>query len=78
MFLHAMLNNVKCRLFVDLHFIISLNSFVDFLYVPSFVRGGREVNLLRSIGQPGGCRPMGRHSDLSHDLLLSCWINHHP
>ncbi|CAM4733866.1 unnamed protein product [Leuciscus chuanchicus] len=35
----------------------------DFLYVPSFVRGGREVNLLRSIGQPGGCRPMVLRND---------------
>lgn len=57
----AMLNYPKFRLFVDLHFIISLNSFVDFLYVPSFVRGGRNINLLRSVGQQGGCRPMGRH-----------------
>ncbi|XP_077066155.1 ankyrin repeat domain-containing protein 26 isoform X23 [Siphateles boraxobius] len=35
----------------------------DFLYVPSFVRGGREGNLLRSIGQSGGCRPMVLRND---------------
>ncbi|XP_067235689.1 ankyrin repeat domain-containing protein 26 isoform X8 [Chanodichthys erythropterus] len=35
----------------------------DFLYVPSFVRGGRDINLLRSIGQPGGCRPMVLRND---------------
>ncbi len=65
----AMLNYAKFRLFVDLYLIISLNSFVDFLYVPSFVRGGRNVDLLRSIGQPAGCRPMGRHSRFAVVLL---------
>ncbi|XP_059402528.1 ankyrin repeat domain-containing protein 26-like isoform X8 [Carassius carassius] len=35
----------------------------DFLYVPSFVRGGRNSNLVRSLGQPGACRPMVLRKD---------------
>ncbi|XP_067291948.1 ankyrin repeat domain-containing protein 26 isoform X2 [Pseudorasbora parva] len=42
---------------------ICVENTADFLYVPSFVRGGRDVNLLRSIGQPGGCRPMVLRND---------------
>ncbi|XP_050954886.1 ankyrin repeat domain-containing protein 26 isoform X8 [Labeo rohita] len=39
----------------------------DFLYIPSFVRGGRNVNLLRSIGQPGGCRQRALRNDEDDD-----------
>ncbi|XP_052400017.1 ankyrin repeat domain-containing protein 26 isoform X11 [Carassius gibelio] len=35
----------------------------DFLYVPSFVRGGRNSNLVGSLGQPGACRPMVLRKD---------------